>query len=438
MHGSNRRADREFLARTKLSRRRLAAVTAAVSLAALAGCGGSAGGSGGSVASGKPIVIGVEGPLTGIYSEIGAGLRNGASAAAAEINAEGGVLGSKIQLVQIDDADDPADAVTALDTAVATNHIVALDGSESTVLPAIEPIVTQNQIPEMFQGGSTAFNTNTNKWVWRPSPSDSSLGVAMAAYALSQHYTRAAILFTQNASAGTLSLQVKQTFTQNGGTIVSNQLITPGASSYASVVESVVAAHPQVIFTQTDPTSAATIWKNFQQVDHLAIPFIGSDLTAGGDFISAVGASVAQKSLLSVQGTTSAGPGVAPFVKYYKQQYHSMPISGANYSYDSILELAMAIQEAGSTNGAKIDAAIAKVSNPPGIDVTTWSAALKDLKAHKKVHFVGAGGPAGFNKYHNSVGTFGAFRANASGKLTLVGSLSVETLAKAAAGQLHP
>jgi hypothetical protein len=60
------------------------------------------------------------------------------------------------------------------------------------------------------------------------------------------------------------------------------------------------------------------------------------------------------------------------------------------------------------------------------------------LKAHKKVHFVGAGGPAGFNKYHNSVGTFGAFRANANGKLTLVGSLSVETLAKAAAGQYHP
>ncbi|HVC39817.1 MAG TPA: ABC transporter substrate-binding protein [Candidatus Dormibacteraeota bacterium] len=383
-------------------------------------------------------MIGVEGPMTGIYAEIGAGLWNGARAAAAEINAEGGILGNKIQLVQIDDADDPADAVPALDTAIATNHIVALDGSESTVLPAIEPIVTENQIPEMFQGGSTAFNTNTNKWVWRPSPSDSSLGVAMAAYALSKHYTRAAILFTQNASAGTLSVQVKQTFTQNGGKIVSDQLITPGASSYASVVEAVVASHPQVVFTQTDPTSGATIWKNFQQIDNLAIPFVGSDLTAGGDFISAIGASVAHKSLLSVQGTTSTGPGVAPFVKYYKQLFHSTPISGANYSYDAILEFALAIQEAGSTNGSKIDAAIAKVSNPPGIDVSTWSTGLKDLKAKKKVHFVGAGGPAGFNQYHNSVGTFGAFRANADGSLTSVASLSVSTLAKAAAGQLHP
>jgi branched-chain amino acid transport system substrate-binding protein len=424
MHASNRRAGR------------LAVITVSVGLtAAMAGCGSGGAGSSG---SGNSIVIGVEGPMTGIYAEIGAGLWNGARAAAAEINAEGGVLGSQIQLVQIDDADDPADAVTALGTAVATKHIVALDGSESTVLPAIEPIVTQNQIPEMFQGGSTAFNTNTNKWVWRPSPSDSSLGVAMAAYALSQHYTRAAILFTQNASAGTPSIQVKQTFTQNGGTIVSDQLITPGASSYESVVESVVASHPQVIFTQTDPTSAATIWKNFQQIDHLAIPFIGSDLTAGNDFISAIGAAVAQKSLLSVQGTTSAGPGVPPFTKYYKQLFHAAPISGANYSYDSILELAMAIQKADSTTGAKIDAAIPEVSNPPGIDVSTWSAALKDLKAHKKVHFVGAGGPAGFNQYHNSVGTFGAFRANAKGALSLVGSLSVETLAKAAAGQLHP
>lgn len=377
--------------------------------------------------------------MTGIYAEIGSGLWNGARTAAAEINAQGGVLGGRqIKLVQIDDADDPADAVPNLEAAIATKHIVALDGSESTVLPAIEPIVTQNQIPEMFQGGSTAFNTNTNKWVWRPSPSDSSLGVAMAAYALSRHYSRAAILFTQNASAGTLSLQVKQTFTANGGKIVSDQLITPGASSYASVVENVVSSHPQVIFTQTDPTSASTIWKNFEQINHLAIPFIGSDLTAGGDFISAIGASAANKSLLSVQGTTSAGPGVAPFTNYYKQLYHGTPISGANYSYDAIMEFAMAIQKAGSTSGPSINAAIAKVSNPPGTDVSTWATALKDIKAGKKVHFVGAGGPAGFDKYHNSTGTYGAFRANTSGKLILVGRVSVLDLAKAASGQLHP
>ncbi len=439
MHWRHRLVDREMPRRARVMGRRLsaaAAVSAGLGLAAvLAGCGTSGPVS---VSSSKPVVIGVEGPMTGIYAEIGAGLWNGARAAAAEINAEGGVLGNKIQLVQIDDADDPADAVPALETAIATSHIVALDGSESTVLPAIEPIVTQNQIPEMFQGGTTAFNNNTNKWVWRPSPSDSSLGVAMAAYALSKHYTRAAILFTQNASAGTLSVQVKQTFTNNGGKIVSDQLITPGASSYQSVVEAVVASHPQVIFTQTDPTSAATIWRNFQQIDNLAIPFIGSDLTAGSDFISAIGASVAQKSLLSVQGTTSSGPGVAPFVKYYKKLFQSAPISGANYSYDAVMEFALAIQAAGSTNGSKINAAIAKVSNPPGINVSTWSSGLKELKANVKVHFVGAGGPAGFNQYHNSVGTFGAFRANSDGTLTSVASLSVETLAKAAAGQLHP
>lgn len=437
MHGRFDLLDREFRTLRRRGRRRATgALTAGLAMAAvLAGCGGS---SPPSHTSSKPVVIGVEGPMTGIYAEIGAGLWNGAQAAAAEINAQGGVLGNKVQLVQIDDADDPADAVPHLETAIATHHIVALDGSESTVLPAIEPIVTQNQIPEMFQGGSTAFNTNTNKWVWRPSPSDSSLGVAMAAYALSKHYKRAAILFTQNASAGTLSIQVKQTFTQNGGKIVADELITPGASSYQSVVESVVSAHPQVIFTQVDPTSGSTIWKNFQQINSLAIPFIGSDLTAGSDFISAIGESVAHRTLLSVQGTTSSGPGVPPFNTYYRKLFHAKPISGANYSYDAIMEFALAIQEAGSTKGPKINAAIPKVSNPPGVDVSDWKTGLKDLNAGKKVHFVGAGGPAGFNQYHNSVGTFGAFQVQSGGNLTQVGTLSVQTLSKAAAGKLHP
>ncbi len=63
----------------------MAAVTVGVGVAtALAGCGSGGSGSSG---SGSSIVIGVEGPMTGIYAEIGAGLWNGARAAAAEIKA---------------------------------------------------------------------------------------------------------------------------------------------------------------------------------------------------------------------------------------------------------------------------------------------------------------------------------------------------------------
>ena len=42
------------------------------------------------------------------------------------------------------------------------------------------PIVSAARIPTEFQGGSTAFDKNVNTYLWRDSPSDSQLGVAMA------------------------------------------------------------------------------------------------------------------------------------------------------------------------------------------------------------------------------------------------------------------
>lgn len=410
------------------------ATTAAVALMALAvaACGASS-----NAQTGPPIAIGVEGPMTGQYADVGAGFWRGAQAAAAEINAEGGLLGGrKLNVIQADDVSDPADAVPAIHKLIDVDHIVALDGPNSTVLPAISPILTSNKIPTMFQGGTTHFDSNTNQWLWRPSPSDSQLGVAMAAYALTKGYKSAALVFASVASAQTLKGVVKDTYTKNGGTITAEVTIATGQTSYRSEVENVVSSNPQVIFLQIDPPTAGPLFTDFKQINNLAIPFIGSDLTAGSDFITAVTPAIASKSLVSIQGSTSAGPGAAPFLKYYGTMYSGDPVSGANYSYDAVMQLALAIQKAGTTDATKLNDAIAQIANPPGTDCPDWTTALKELNAGHKIHFVGAGGPAGYNSNHNALGAFSAFQSNASGQLQDVGDLSVDAMSKAASGTL--
>ncbi len=387
--------------------------------------------------SGAQVTIGVEGPMTGQYAEVGTGYWEGAQAAAAEINAGGGINGGKLVLDQADDVADPADAVPAINKMINIDHIAALELASSVVLPAISPIVTQHQIVTMFQGGTSSFDTNTDPWIWRPSPSDSQLGVAMAAYAIDKGYKKAAMMFSSAASAQTLGGVVTSTFTKNGGTIVANETIQPGATSYRSEVAAVVAANPDVIFTQVDPPTAAPLFTNFKQMNNLAIPFIGSDLTAGADFIKAITPAVAHSVLTSIQGSTSAGPGAAPFLQYFNQVYPGQqPPSGANYGYDSIMEISLAIEKAGGTDPNKIDAAVPQVNNPPGQDVSDWATAVAAIKAGTKIHFVGAGGPAGYDSYHNSVGSFDAFQSDSSGNLTVAFSISVTDMQKAAAGTL--
>lgn len=402
-----------------------------------AGSSAAAASSAASQTPGPPINIGVEGPMTGQYADVGLGFWYGAEAAAAEINAEGGLLGGRqLNVIQADDVSDPADAVPTIRKLIDVNHIVALDGPNSTVLPAIQSILVDNTIPTMFQGGTTHFDNNTVQWLWRPSPSDSQLGVAMAAYAIKQGYTKAAMMFASVASAQTLSGVVKSTFEANGGTIVSNVVIATGQTSYRSEVEKVVQSNPQVIFLQVDPPTAGPLFTSFSQVNNLAIPFIGSDLTAGSDFITAISPAVANKVLVSVEGSTAAGPGAAPFTQYYATVQSGQPVSGANYSYDAVMELALAIQKAGSTDPATFNAAISEVCNPPGTDVSDWTTALADLAAGQKIHFVGAGGPSAYNQYHNALGQFSAFQSDTSGTLQSIADITVQDMAAAAGGTL--
>ena len=59
----------------------------------------------------KPVKIGVAGPFTGAYAMFGKQLWEGATLAAKDINAAGGINGRKIELVKGDDACEPKQAV---------------------------------------------------------------------------------------------------------------------------------------------------------------------------------------------------------------------------------------------------------------------------------------------------------------------------------------
>src|SRR5262245_51392618 len=63
--------------------------------------------------AGADVVIGVAGPMTGDRAWYGEQMQRGAELAVADINAAGGVLGQKVQLVAADDYCDPEQAIAA-------------------------------------------------------------------------------------------------------------------------------------------------------------------------------------------------------------------------------------------------------------------------------------------------------------------------------------
>src|SRR3989440_5230330 len=305
---------------------------------ALAACGGS---TSTSSSGGGPVTMGVLSCFTGTLASLGEAMLQGAQVAQKAINDAGGILGRQLNLAHADTQCDEADSVPALRQLLAAQNVVGIIGPETQEISADAPIITSAKIPDEFQGGSTLFDHNTNQWLWRDSPSDSQLGVAMALYAHKKGYHNAALLFYSDIAAQTFIAPITATWQKLGHQIVSNITVAPDQTSYRSQVQQVINAHPDVIFTQTDAATAAVLFQNFKELNNLAIPFVGTDVTGVDEYLKAVTYAAAHAHLISVYGTSVTGQAANAFNQVFAAKFGStaQPLANANYAYDAVISL---------------------------------------------------------------------------------------------------
>jgi ABC-type branched-subunit amino acid transport system substrate-binding protein len=398
----------------------------------LAACGGS------SSTSGKlptgPVTIGVLSCFTGTLASLGQAMLQGSQVAQKAINDEGGILGQQLVINHADTQCDEADSVPAVRQLLSGSNLVGIIGPETQEINAVSPIVTSAKVPTQFQGGSTLFDKNANQYLWRDSPSDSQLGVAMALYAYNKGYRNAALVFYSDIAAQTFPPPIMNTFKKLGGTIATSITVAPDQTDYKTQVQQVIATKPDVIFTQTDAATAAVLFKNFKDLDNLAIPFVGTDVTGGDDYLKAITYQVAHDHLISVYGTSVTGAATTEFNQVFAAVVgaNQQPLANANYAYDAVISQALAVDKANSISGPDINAAMMQVTNPPGTQCYTYATCLALIKAGTKINFDGASGPLDFNQFHNVFGPYAAFQQDpAAGQQVQLLVLSAAELAKA-------
>ena len=225
--------------------------------------------------------------------------------------------------------------------------------------------------------------------------------------------------------------------------------MTPDQTSYLSQVRAAIATHPQVIFTQEDPPTAAVLFREFKQLGGQSIPWVGTDVTSGSDYLKAIGYPTAHAQLTSVFGTPQAiatlerssahyfqrpdagylhvdpdarrltGMASSAFLSLFNKLYPSQksvgPLANANYAYDAVISLALADTYAKTTNGTTVVHDMTKVTNPPGTMCFTYASCVRLLKAGTKINYQGASGSLDSNRYNNTFGPYGAFQSTTAG-----------------------
>src|SRR5215210_3903160 len=126
-------------------------------------------------AGAQTIKIGVNEPLTGPFAASGTYVVNGAKIAADEINASGGVLGQKIELVIEDNKSNPTEAAAVAEKLVTRDKVPALMGAwGSSLTLAVMPKLMEYHVPMLVETSSSGkITTSGNPYIFRISPPSS-------------------------------------------------------------------------------------------------------------------------------------------------------------------------------------------------------------------------------------------------------------------------
>jgi len=136
---------------------------AAVALAA--GCSSGSGGTTSSSSSGSkaPLVIGASLSLTGDFSADGQAYQKGYEFWAAQVNADGGILGRKVQMKILNDNSSPSQVVTNYQTLISSDHVALTFGPFSSLLTAPASAVAHRYGYAFVEGAGGATSVFAQK-----------------------------------------------------------------------------------------------------------------------------------------------------------------------------------------------------------------------------------------------------------------------------------
>jgi branched-chain amino acid transport system substrate-binding protein len=198
----------------------------------------------------QAIKIGVDNPLTGIYTALGKNENIGMELATEQANAKGGILGRKIELVIEDSTSDKTDvAVQKARKLIQSDKVNFLIGNvNSSQASAISQVAAELKTPHIVPGGHADVITGTScQWTsFRVCNTGAMQGNAMAKplvnigkkiYIIAQDYA-----FGHSLADG-LSKAAKEA----GGTIVGTDFFPLGTTDYSATLIKARGANPDVL-----------------------------------------------------------------------------------------------------------------------------------------------------------------------------------------------
>lgn len=337
----------------------------------LAACGGT---SPSSSTTSSPIEIGWDGPLTGTNADLGQWDTQGIELAFAQVNAKGGIHGRQIQLTTFDDAADNTKGVTNVQRLITQNHIVACFCTpNSGVALAVEPYLTRAQIAQFTPGLSTALTAQHSAYIFRDTPAGPAFEQTLITYLVQQkHFSRFAQI-TDADAYGQGEAQYQQTTLKSLGLtpVASLQTYNPNDTSFTGQLNTILAAHPDVILFGGEEVTSGLIAKQARDLGFTG-QLAGGAAIGTPTFISTAGNTVAEGVLFSsAYINNDLNAQTKAFAAAYQAKWKVAPEGHGAKAYDGAELLIQALNAAyPNITGATIATALHNIHSYQGLQGT--------------------------------------------------------------------
>jgi branched-chain amino acid transport system substrate-binding protein len=356
-----------------LSRRRWLIATCVFGLAA-AGCNKPAD-------SGVDVIkVGEFASLTGKEAAFGQSSHKGTELALDELNAKGGVLGKKLQLLTEDTQSKPGESSTVVKKLISRDNVIAILGEVASGR-SLEagPICQENKVPMISPSSTNPKVTEVGDYIFRVCFIDPFQGKLLAKFAKETlKVTRLAILTDVAApySVG-LAQDVAKPFVAGGGQLVSEQKYSSGDKDFKAQLTAIKATNPDAICVPGYYNEAGLISSQARQLG-MTLPIFGGDGWEAEELLQIGGKAMENTYYSTHYSPEDQAPAVQEFVKKFQAKYNSTPDAMAALGYDSALVLVDAIKRAGTTEGPKLRDAIAATKDFQGVTGKTTIDSLRN------------------------------------------------------------
>lgn len=363
-----------------------------VAVASLCVVAGASAAGAASAPSGAPIRIGLLAPLTGSGGAYGKEEETAAKAAAAHINAHGGVLGRPLEIVVADDETTPTAGVSAARKLIDVDGVVAITGVwSSAVALAVRPVALEKSVALLPVGSADELTEGDNKGlVWRFQTNGKNWGQAFANVAYKDGARTASILVLQTPFTLSTVKPFADRFAQQGGKVLDTLYFNPNQPSYRAEVEKIFSKKPDAVFLPSYiPEFSAIVREIYRSGYESKLYTFSHAADSGGKFVQNVGKAAAE-GVNHVQATpVGNNASYQLYLKQTQQPEGTIVAFGANV-FDEINVLALAIEKAKSAKAADFSKEIANVVNTKGPDVHDPVQGLQLIRAGKPFRYSGA------------------------------------------------